>query len=88
MAAPQQLLPVPGRPLKWRVLGVLTGPTADAIVEGDQRGLGAIEEIFELPGTEAEVRSALEQGAAVLFLYLRVTGRSLASIPSALSGPA
>lgn len=46
-----------GRPFKWRILGVLTGPTADAIVEGDQRGLGAIEEIFELPGTEAEVRS-------------------------------
>lgn len=61
MAALQQQQPVPqlpvlGRPQKWRVLGVLTGPTADAIVEGDQRGLGAIEEIFELPGSEAEVR--------------------------------
>ena len=56
MATPA--VPVIGRPARFRVLGVLTGPTADAIVEGDQRGLGAIEELFELPGSEAEVRQA------------------------------
>lgn len=42
------------------VAGVLTGPTADALVDGDEKGLGAIEEIFSLPGAEAEVLVACE----------------------------
>lgn len=38
-----------------KVLGILTGTTTDAVVHGEQQGLGAIEEVFDLPETRAQV---------------------------------
>lgn len=38
-----------------KILGLLTGPTVEAVVEGEQRGLGPIEEVFDLPESLAQV---------------------------------
>ena len=45
----------PGQPMK--ILGLLTGPTVEAVVEGEQRGLGPIEEVFDLPENLAQVKT-------------------------------
>lgn len=38
-----------------KILGLLAGPTVEALVEGEQRGLGPIEEVFDLSETRAQV---------------------------------
>jgi len=38
-----------------RVLGILTGSTVDAVVEGELRGCGALEELLDLPESKAQV---------------------------------
>ena len=40
-----------------KILGLLTGPTVEAVVEGEQRGLGPIEEVFDLPENLAQVKT-------------------------------
>ena len=50
------------RPEKLRVLAILTGPTAEAVVDGERRGLGAVEELFEMKDNPIEVRARLQQG--------------------------
>jgi hypothetical protein len=44
----------PGKPIK--ILGLLNGPTVESQIEGEQRGLGCIEEVFDLPENIAQVR--------------------------------
>lgn len=34
------------------------GPTADSVLEAEQRGIGALEELHDLPETRAEVSHA------------------------------
>ena len=54
-----------GKPEQLRVLGIFTGPTTDSVVEGEQKGMGALEELLNLPEGQAEVRglpSLTDQG--------------------------
>ncbi|KAG7671570.1 putative AT-rich interactive domain-containing protein 4 [Nannochloris sp. 'desiccata'] len=44
----------PGKPMK--ILGLLSGPTVESFIEGEQRGLGCIEEVFDLPENVAQVQ--------------------------------
>jgi hypothetical protein len=44
----------PGKPMK--ILGLLNGSTVESFIEGEQRGLGCIEEVFDLPENIAQVR--------------------------------
>jgi hypothetical protein len=45
----------PGKPMK--ILGLLNGPTVESCIEGEQRGLGCIEEVFDLPENIAQVKT-------------------------------
>jgi hypothetical protein len=45
------------QPLK--VLGIFNGPTTDGVVEGEQRGLGPLEELLDLSDGRVQVRGVL-----------------------------
>ena len=55
-------LTMSGAPVKpIKILGLLNGPTVESHIDGEQRGLGPIEEVFDLPEYIAQVRHYRQQ---------------------------
>ena len=56
----------PGRPAPLRVLAILNGPTPDMVLNVDQRELGPLEELADLPNDFVEVCASSPAGLRVL----------------------
>ena len=44
---------------KLKVAALMVGPTAGSAVEGEQRGLGGVEQLIDVPESVAKVRALL-----------------------------
>ena len=44
--------------IPMKLLGVLMGPTVEGVVNGEERGQGALEELLDLPESSFQVRAA------------------------------